>query len=605
MSHTRDDTQKGGKPTMHLRKIALIPAIGALALVAACGGGDGTDDTGGQPEAQDLGGSGAVGGGLDPEAVGPAVAPEGAEEGGTLTVLTDGAPSTMDPTRAYYTDSTAILNLVTRGLTGFQRQDDGSMVLVPDLATDLGRVSEDGLSWEFTLKDDITYSSGDPVVADDLAYAIKRSFAQDVLTSGPLYQNDYFLDGDTYEGPYKDTGEYAGVEVIDDKTIQINLARKFPDLPYYASFPMFTPIPEAADTKLDYEREILATGPYMIEQYRPQVSMTLVRNPEWNAESDPIRNQFPDGFEFQFSQDSNQLQERIIGDSGEDQTVLTYDNILASKYRSLLNADGGEERLVTGTQPCTFFQYLDTRELDNVEVRKAIGIAYPNEAANQAGGLIPGVTSIPGTTILPPGIPGRVEFDALGNAGEGNGDPEAAMAILEEENAVGTELSFYFQTDVPESVSSSEVAEQGLEEAGFEVERIPTTSEEIREQFDNPDAPINMRGSGWCSDWPSGASWFPAIMAGGLINPDSVPNMSFLDEPEVNDEIDRILGIEEPEEAAAAWGALDELIMTEYYPAVIRYTGGVAMIHGSRVGNMVNDATRGAPDFPNLFVVPE
>lgn len=591
---------------MQLRKIALIPAIGALVLGAACGGGDGGgDDPGGEPGGQDLSGSGDVGGGQDASIMGPAPMPEGAEEGGTLTVLTDGAPTTMDPTRAYYTDSTAILNLVTRGLTGFQRQEDGSMVLVPDLATDLGRVSEDGLSWEFTLKDDITYNNGDPVVADDLAYAIRRSFAQDVLTQGPLYQNDYFVDGETYEGPYKDDGEYAGVEVLDDTTIQINLARKFPDLPYYASFPMFTPIPEEADTKLDYERETLATGPYMIEEYVPQVSLSLVRNPEWNAESDPIRNQLVDGWEFQFSQDSNQLQERIIGDSGEDQTVLTYDNILAPKYRSLLNTEGGEDRLVTGTQPCTFFQYIDTRKVDNVEVRRAIGLAYPLEEANQVAGQIPGLTAIPGTTILPPGIPGRVEYDALGNGGEGNGDPEAARAILEEEGEEGFEIVFYFQTDVPESVSSSEVIEEGLVEAGFEVRRIPTTSEEIRAQFDNPDAPVNLRGVGWCSDWPSGASWFPAIMDGGLINPDSVPNMSFLDEPEVNEEIDRILGIEDAEEAAAAWGALDELIMTEYYPAVITRTGGAAMIHGSRVGGMNNDPTKGSPDFPNMFVIPE
>jgi peptide/nickel transport system substrate-binding protein len=590
---------------MKLRKIALIPAVTALALSAACGGGGGDGDDPADRQTQDLGQSGQVGEGQDASVQGPALQPEGAEEGGTLTVLTDGAPSTMDPTRAYYTDSTAILNLVTRGLTGFQRQEDGSMVLVPDLATDLGRVAEDGLSWEFTLKDGIKYNDGTDVVADDLCYAIKRSFAQDVLTSGPLYQNDYFLDADKYEGPYKDKGDYAGCEVVDDKTIKINLSRKFPDLPYYASFPMFTPIPEAKDTKLDYEREIMATGPYMIEDYRPQVSMTLVRNPEWNAESDPIRNQFPDGFEFQFSQDSGQLQDRIIGDNGEDQTVLTYDNILASKYRSLVNTEGGEDRLTTGTQPCTFFQYLDTRELDNVEVRKAIGIAYPTEQANQAGGLIPGLTSIPATGILPPGVPGKKDFDPLGNGGEGNGDPEAAKQILEDQDAVGTELKFYFQTDVPESVSSSEVVEQGLEEAGFKVTRVPTTSEQIRAQFDNPEAPINMRGSGWCSDWPSGASWFPAVFAGNLINPDSVPNMSFLDEPEVNEEIDRILSIEDPAEAAEAWGALDQLVMEKYYPVVVRYVGGVAMPHGSRVGNMVNDATRGAPDFPNLFVVPE
>ena len=592
---------------MKLRKIALIPAVGALVLGAACGGGGGDDDDSptGTKTNEDINKSGEVGAGQDPTVQGPAPAPEGAEEGGTLTVLTDGAPSTMDPTRAYYTDSTAIMNLVTRGLTGFRRAEDGSMVLVPDLATDLGRVAEDGLSWEYTLKDGLKYHDGSDVVADDLCYAIKRSFAQDVLTSGPLYQNDYFLDGDTYKGPYKSDEEYKGCEVVDEKTIKINLARKFPDLPYYASFPMFTPIPEAKDTKLDYERAPMATGPYMVEDYRPQVSMTLVRNPEWVAETDAIRNQFVDKWEFQFSQDSGQLQERIIGDNGEDQTVLTYDDILAAKYRQLTNAEGGEERLVTGTEPCTFFQYMDTRELDNVEVRKAVGIAFPIDQANQAGGLIPGLTSIPSTTILPPGIPGRQEFDPLGNGGEGNGDPAAAKKILEAENAVGTEIKMYFQTDVPESVSSSEVVEQGLEEAGFKVTRIPTTSEAIRDQFDNPKAPINIRGSGWCSDWPSGASWFPAIMAGGLINADSVPNMSFLDEPEVNEEIDRILDIEDPAEAATAWGALDKLIMEKYYPVVVRYVGGVAMIRGSRVGGMTNDPTRGMPDFPNMFVAPE
>jgi peptide/nickel transport system substrate-binding protein len=611
MSHNPRQQMKDGNPTMKLRKIALIPAVTALALGAACGGGGGSDDDdsdtpGDTATNKDLPGDiGNVGSGQDPTAQGPARAVEGAEEGGTLTVLTDGAPSTMDPTRAYYTDSLAIMNLVTRGLTGFRRMEDGSIVLVPDLATDLGRVSEDGLSWEYTLKDGLKYHDGSDIVADDLCYAIKRSFAQDVLTSGPLYQNDYFLDGDTYKGPYKSDEEYKGCEVIDDKSITIKLARKFPDLPYYASFPMFTPIPEAKDTKLDYERAPMATGPYMVEEYRPQVSMTLVQNPEWVPETDPIRNQYVDKWEFQFSQDSGQLQERIIGDNGEDQTTLTYDSILASKYRQLTNAEGGEERLVTGTQPCTIFQYLDTRDLDNVEVRKAIGIAYPYDQANQAGGLIPGLTSLPSTTILPPGIPGRMEFDPLGNGGEGNGDPAAAKKILEEQDAVGTEIKFYFQTDIPESVSASEVVEQGLEEAGFKVSRIPTTSEAIREQLDNPDAPINMRGSGWCSDWPSGASWFPAIMAGGLINPDSVPNMSFLDEPEVNKEIERILNIEDAEEAATEWGKLDKLIMEKYYPVVIRYVAGNAMIRGSRVGGMTNDDAKGMPDFPNMFVVPE
>jgi peptide/nickel transport system substrate-binding protein len=590
---------------MQLKKLAIIPATAALLFGAACGGGDSSEEPGGGAASQDLSGAGNVGGGMDAEAVGPAEEPEGAAEGGTLSVSTEVAPETIDPTRAYYTDSLAILKLVTRGLTGYQYNEGGEVVLVPDMATDLGRVSEDGLTWEWTLKDGIRYDNGDEVTSEDIAYAIKRSFAQDVLTAGPLYQNEFFLDGDKYKGPYSDGTEYAGVEVIDDKTFAIKLSKPFPDLPYYASFPMFTGIPEDLDTKLRYEREIAATGPYKIEEYVPQRSLTLVRNEEWDPETDPIRTQLPERWEFTFATDANQTQKQIIADSGEDQTTLTYTEILASNYRQLLAEEGGEERLVTGSQPCTYFQYLDTRDLTDVNVRKAVGVAYPHEDSLQAGGAIPGLTALPATQILPPGIPGREENDVLGTGGKGNGDPEKAKQMLEEADAVGTKISFYFQTDIPESVKSSEVVEAALEEAGFTVERLPTTSEQIREKLDDPDAPVNMRGSGWCSDWPSGASWFPPVFDGGLINPDSVPNMSFLDEPEVNKEIDRILTIEDPEEAAQAWSDLDKLIMEKYYPVVPRYTPGSAFIHGSRVGGMENDPYFGMPTFEEMFVVPE
>ena len=48
-------------------------------------------------------------------------------------------PFTFDPTRAYYTDSTAIMNLVTRALTQYVYDPEtNDMVLAPDMATDLG-----------------------------------------------------------------------------------------------------------------------------------------------------------------------------------------------------------------------------------------------------------------------------------------------------------------------------------------------------------------------------------------------------------------------------------------------------------------------------------
>ncbi len=53
----------------------------------------------------------------------------------------------------------------------------------------------------------------------------------------------------------------------------------------------------------------------------------------------------------------------------------------------------------------------------------------------------------------------------------------------------------------------------------------------------------------------------------------------------------------------AAWGALDESIMTDYYPIVITDYRGDAMLHGSKVGGMNNDASFGGPTWKDIHVV--
>ena len=113
------------------------------------------------------------------------------------------------------------------------------MVLVPDMATDLGRPNEDNTEWTFTLKDGLKYEDGTDVKAEDVAYAISRSFAIEELPDGPTYQLQFFQDGDTYKGPYKDKAPYKGV-VVDGNDITIKMSRPFPEMDYYASFPVFT-----------------------------------------------------------------------------------------------------------------------------------------------------------------------------------------------------------------------------------------------------------------------------------------------------------------------------------------------------------------------------
>lgn len=580
---------------MQLKKPVVALATASLLTLAACGGGSDSDSDGeGFQEGGDVGSS------KDAELTGPREVPEEANDGGTMTVLTQVAPHTLDPTRAYYVDSTGILELVTRSLTQYvYDEESGEMVLAPDLATDLGQVSEDGLTWTFTLKDGIKYEDGSDIKAEDVAYAIKRSFAIDELPDGATYQTQFFKGGDKYKGPFQQPN--ADVEFVETEgqDVIIHLDTPFPELDYYASFPLFSPIPEAKDNNPEiYGNSPLATGPYKFSDYKAGTSLTLVKNDQWDADTDPGRIQQVDKWEFRFSQDPARLQNVIIGDQGTAQTTFTYDNVSPASLLKIRKED--PDRLLQGTSPCTYMWYLDQRKITDMNVRKAIGLAYPYKEAWKGGNVIEGVTRLGGTTILPPGTAGREDFDPLGNGGTET-DPEAARELLEEADAVGYELKWFYSSDDPDAVGAMEAQKKGLEAAGFKATPIASTSTKIRDELNDPDADVNIRSQGWCSDWPSGGSWFPAQWIGSLINKSSVSNPAFLDNEEVNAEVKRIQQEATAEEAPGLWAALDKKIMEEIYPAVIVGYDGMALLRGSKVGGFTADSTKGMPGFKIMY----
>ena len=546
-----------------------------------------------------MGEGGNAGAFKDPEAQAPATAPEGATPGGTLTVNTVNVPSTLDPTQAYYVDSVAILkDLVTRSLTQYAYDvETGDMNLVPDMATDLGRPNEDNTEWTFTLREGLKYEDGAEVKAEDVAYAIRRSFAIEELPDGPTYQTTFFLDGDKYKGPFKDKGEYKGVEV-NGNDITIKMRRPFSDMDYYAAFPAFTGIPEAKDNPATYGKHPLATGPYKFADYKPGTSLTLVKNDQWDPDTDPGRIQMVDGWEFNFGQDQAKLENVIVNDSGSAQTTLTYDNVSAPTYRAIQE---DKDRLVLGTSPCTYMWYMDMTKITDIKVRKALGWAYPYRNAWKAGGEIEGVTRLGGTSILPPGTDGRVEYDVLGNKGTET-DPAKSKALLKEAGAEGFEIKFLFASDDALAVAAKDQIVKGLEAGGFKATPIASSLETIRTDRTDYDSPINVRSSGWCSDWPSGGSWFPAQWAGELVGLEGMPNPANFKEPEMDKELNRILDEVPPEEAAAAWGEFDKRMQTEYFPAINTGYSGTAMIRGSKVGGMENDPVLGMPTFATMFV---
>jgi len=329
--------------------------------------------------------------------------------------------------------------------------------------------------------------------------------------------------------------------------------------------------------------------------------LTLIRNPMWDANTDPARHAYIDEYDFDFDADSSQIDQTILQDTGSGQTTITYNNVLAADYSSFVTQ--ASDRLVKGPNPCTFMWYPDYRKIKSIDVRHAIGWAYPYTDAWAAGGYIKGVTRIPATNIEPPGLPGRVEYNPLPGHTPGTTDPDKAKEILTQSGNLNYKLVFAYQTDVPTSVAVKNVLVDALKNAGFNPQPFATTSANYATQvLQNPDWPGNIRSVGWCSDWPSGGSWFPPVFHSTDIDKDGFgANYAGFNEPEVDAKIKAAQSASLTAQPKL-WNAIDKLIQTKYYPVIVTGYGADAMIRGSKVMNMTNDPVFGMPNWKDMWL---
>ena len=595
---------------MKKAKVAVVVAIAASLGLAACssstkaGGGGSTPSIATssiqkQYEAE------------DPTLKPPAADVPGAKKGGTITVLSQSTPNSFDPTDIYYTDSNEIAKLIYRTPTQFEivqsGPDAGKATLVPDLM-DLGTPSADGLTWtfKFLYPGKVKYQDGTPVTIQDFEYAVERSFAHDLFPDGPTYQLTYFKGASTYKfTPGTVDTNAPMVSVQGNDTLIINLSQKFSDLPYYLTFPVFTPIPASKDTDpANYQKNPETTGPYKVDSLALGSELKLSKNSYWDPNTDPVRHQYADAFDFKWGGDDVTSQNAILaGATPVDQTSIDYGNIDSSLVAKVTNGGPNVSQLVTGDSPCTIVMQLDTRKIP-LDVRKAIAIAYPSDQIYQAGGGSP-LTEEPASTILPPSVPGYNKYTPYpGLTGTGTGDPAAAKQMLQAwekaNNKTSFTVSWYYDNTQTIAQQVNQIRTQALQQAGFTVKAIGVTTADLRSKTADYSAPVNMGQSpaGWCSDWPTGGSWFPVLFESSSLK--AGLSWGMMSDPTLDAQINAV-GDLPADQQPAAWGKLDQQIMGQYV-VIPRYYDKAAIVEGTGLGGDVIDSTVGMPDFLNMYV---
>ena len=331
----------------------------------------------------------------------------------------------------------------------------------------------------------------------------------------------------------------------------------------------------------------------MIKSFSPAKELVLQRNPHWDPTTDPARTAYPDGYDFKTQQPSEKIDQILMSDSGSGQTTLTYDNLLAPDYQTM--KEKSSDRLTLGGQPCTFYWGPDNRKITDKRIREALSWAYPYKNAILAGGDIPGVTAVPATNLMPPGIPGRTPYNATGRE-PFQTDPAKAKELLQQAGAMGYDITFLFRSDDPVSVKVKDAIVKALGQAGFKATPVPTTIANYVADRGKTTSDINVRSASWCSDWPSGSTWLPTVYA----NTDAEKtgslgaNYSVFSSKAVANQINQIQ-LMPLDQQPKAWNDLDKEVMTKYFPLFPTYYGGVVMAHGSKVQGMSDDSALGMP----------
>lgn len=205
----------------------------------------------------------------------------------------DGAPTNLDPAQA----SNIYANFLVVNLydTLYRyKYLKRPYALEPNLAEELPQVSADGLIYTIRLKPGVHFidddafpgSRGRAIVAEDFVYSIKRHFDPAVRSTGSwlwagriVGLDEWKEQGANYDQPV------AGLQALDDRTIQIQLIQPFPQLPHTLAQGFAAVVPREA---VDHYEETFSlnpvgSGPYRLQSF-DSARAVLLRNPGFREE---------------------------------------------------------------------------------------------------------------------------------------------------------------------------------------------------------------------------------------------------------------------------------------------------------------------------------
>lgn len=333
----------------------------------------------------------------EPAAEEPAEEPAAEEEGFVLTACIASEPETIDPTMISSVDGNTYVNHLYENLLRYAATDNpaGEDPKMMSAELELGQaesyeVSEDGLVYTFHLRDDIFWSDGEPVVAQDWVYSWQRLCDPDMAADYGYLLADVSVAGAEevyYEGADPDT---LGIKALDDKTLEITLTAATPFFDQICAFGNLMPlrqdiIEEYGDEWTD-PANIVTNGPYVMNDWVHDSYISMVPNEQYyDANPDA-----PQEIRWYLSDDETAILASY--QSGEYDFIETF----PSDQIESLQASGDCYILPAVT---TYYLYINCDNIPDWRVRAAIALCIDRDNIVEnvtQGGQIPATSLVTG-----------------------------------------------------------------------------------------------------------------------------------------------------------------------------------------------------------------
>ena len=455
----------------------LILVVGVVFVIALAGGG-GDDDDDGTPADN--------GDDKRPTTSGKIC------DGNSLIVPGDDPSSVLDPIQVGDVSTSEYVVELFGGLVTL----DQDLKVQPDLAKEMPSVSNDGKTYTFKLRDNVTFHNSQRVTAEDFKYSIER--AADPTNASPTvlaYLGNIVGVKDRFQNK---AASVAGVKVIDQTTIQIDLVEPSDFFLSELTYPVAYVVDkkQIESNPRNWTQKPTGTGPFKLKEFKPAEKIVLVKNDRYHLGAPKL--------------------DEVVFELAGGNIVTRYENdeihiggVLSSQLDSV---KGGQSPFSDDyrevPEMAVFYFTLNPQKapFDDIKVRQAFAMTIDRENINTV--LLYNAYRV-ADGFLPPEMPGYSE-----SVKSYPYDPAKAKQLLQESKYKGT-LPRVILTYSGSGAAAPDllvaIQKGWSDELGVEIELQSVDSAAyLREQRKGQ---FQMQSDGWSADYPDPEDFLGKLFA--------------------------------------------------------------------------------------------